>query len=74
MTQHLVPWKEVTNMTVKEIFRLIMINDNVSIIDHKNHYTYWSGQGKDIPLRYCDYEVKHIYSNGDFELVVAIIV
>lgn len=65
-------------MKVKEIFRLIMINDNVSIIDHKNHFGYWSGKGKDIPLRYCNYEVKHIYSelqsNGDVELVIAIIV
>lgn len=33
-------------MKVKEIFRLIMLNDNVSIIDHKNYYRYWSGQGK----------------------------
>lgn len=86
MTQHLVndlvvyfvTWKEVTNMKVKEIFRLIMLNDNVSIIDHKNYYRYWSGQGKDIPLRYCNYEVKHIYSelqsDGDVELVIAIIV
>lgn len=40
-------------MTVKEIFKPIMINDSVSIIDHKNYYRYWSGQGKDIPLRYC---------------------
>lgn len=65
-------------MTVKEIFKQIMINDNVEIIDQKNYYRYWSGQGKDIPLRYCDYEVKHIYSgtndNGDSEIVIAIIV
>lgn len=30
----------------------------------KNYYKYWSGQGKDIPIRYCDYEVKHIYSES----------
>ena len=60
-------------MTVKEIFKQIMINDNVEIIDQKNYYRYWSGQGKDIPLRYCDYEVKHIYTDNS-ELVIAIIV
>ena len=63
-------------MTVKEIFRLIMLNDNVSIINQKNYFKNWSGQGKELPLRYCDYEVKHIYSelrsNGDAELVIAI--
>lgn len=65
-------------MTVKEIFRPIMLNDNVAIIDQKNYFKYWSGQGKDIPMRYCDYEVKHIYSesrdNDDSWLVIAIIV
>lgn len=65
-------------MTVKEIFKPIMINDNVEIIDQKNYFRYWSGQGKDIPLRYCNYEVKHIYSaisdNGNSEIVIAIIV
>lgn len=60
-------------MTVKEIFKPIMINDNVEIIDQKNYYSYWCGKGKDIPLRYCDYEVKHIY-NSDSNLVIAIIV
>ena len=60
-------------MTVKEIFKPIMINDNVEIIDQKNCYRYWSGKGKDIPLRYCDYEVKHIYTSGS-ELEIAIIV
>lgn len=70
--------KEVSIMTVKEIFRLIMLNDNVAIIDQKNYYNNWSGQGKDIPIRYCDYEVKHIYSescdNDGSRLVIAIIV
>lgn len=65
-------------MAVKELFKYIMLNDNVEIIDQKNHFRYWSGQGKDIPLRYSDYEVKHIYSgiddNGNNELVIAIIV
>lgn len=65
-------------MTVKEIFRPIMLNDNVAIIDQTNQYKYWSGQGKDIPLRYGDYDVKHIYSesyyNDDSCLVIAIIV
>lgn len=51
-------------MTVKEIFKPIMLNDNVEIIDQKNYYRYWSGKGKDIPLRYCDYEVKHIYNSN----------
>lgn len=41
-------------MTVKEIFKAIMLNDNVEIIDQKNYYRYWSGKGK----RYCDYEVR----------------
>lgn len=65
-------------MTVKEIFKPIMMNDNVAIIDQKNYFKYWCGKGKDIPLRYCDYEVKHIYAesadNGDSWLVIAIIV
>ena len=37
-------------MTVKEIFRPIMLNDNVAIIDQKNYYKYWSGQGKDMVI------------------------
>ena len=65
-------------MTVKEIFEPIMMNDNVAIIDQKNHFKYWSGKGKDIPIRYCDYEVKHIYVEsadyGDSWLMIAIIV
>ena len=65
-------------MTVKEIFRPIMLNDNVAIIDQTKYYKYWSGQGKDIPLRYGDYEVKHIYSEPSYNdgscLVIAIIV
>lgn len=65
-------------MTVKEIFKPIMMNDNVAIIDQKKYYKYWSGQGKDIPLRYGDYEVKHIYSESTYNdgslLVIAIIV
>lgn len=60
-------------MTVKEIFKPIMIKDKVEIIDQKNHYRYWCGKGKDIPLRFCDYEVKQIYNRGS-ELVIAIIV
>lgn len=64
-------------MTVKEIFKLIMLNDNVAIIDQTKCFKYWYGKGKDIPLRYCDYEVKHIYvesaDNGDSWLVIAII-
>ena len=65
-------------MTVKEIFRPIMLNDNVAIIDQKKYYKYWSGQGKDIPLIYGDYEVKHIYIESTYNdgslLVIAIIV
>lgn len=60
-------------MTVKEIYKPIMINDNVEIIDQKNYYSYWCGRGKDIPLRYSDNEVKYIYNSGS-ELVIAIIV
>lgn len=64
-------------MTVNEIFKLIMLNDNVTIIDHKRHFRYWSGRGKDIPLRYGNNEVKNIYSeplyNGDAsEFIIAI--
>lgn len=60
-------------MTVKEIFKPIMPNNNVEIIDQKTCYRYWSGNGKDIPLRFSAYEVKHIYNSGS-ELVIAIIV
>lgn len=56
--------KEVSNMTVKEIFKLIDLNDNVSIIDKKDILNTWSGDGKDIPLRYCDCEVKAIHSES----------
>ena len=49
-------------MTVKEIFKLIDINDNVSIIDKKDIFNSWSGDVKNIPLRYCDCEVKGIHS------------
>ena len=64
-------------MTVKDIFKLIMLNDNVTIIDNKRHFKYWSGRGKDIPLRYSNNEVKHIYSeplyNDDAsEFIIAI--
>ena len=58
-------------MTVNEIYKPIMLNGNVEIIDQKNYYRYWSGKGKDIPIRYSDYEVKHIYNRGS-ELVIAI--
>lgn len=82
MTQHLVNcclfchMKEVSNMTVKEIFKLIHLNANVSIIDKKDFFNHWSGDGKNIPLRYCDCEVKGIYSetldNGDSGLIIKI--
>lgn len=49
-------------MTVKEIFKLIHSNDSVSIIDRKDTFNSWSGYGKNIPLRYCDCEVKYISS------------
>lgn len=65
-------------MTVKEIFKPIMLNDNVSIIDQKIIIIIGRVKEKNIPLRYCDYEVKHIYSepldNGDSKIVIAIIV
>lgn len=47
-------------MTVKEIFKLIDLNYNVSIIDKKDIFNSWSGDVKNIPLRYCDCEVKGI--------------
>jgi hypothetical protein len=56
--------KEDNNMTVKEIFKLIHLNDNVSIIDKKDIFHCWSGDGKSIPLLYCDCEVKEIYSKS----------
>ena len=49
-------------MTVKDIFKLIHSNDNVSINDRKDTFNCWSGDGKDIPLRYCDCEVRSICS------------
>ena len=85
MTQHLVNgrrvglfchMKEAINMTVKEIFKLIHLNDNVSIIDNKDILNSWSGDGKNIPLIYCDCEVKGIYSepldSGDSGLIITI--
>lgn len=64
-------------MTVKEIFKVIHLNDNVSIIDRKDTFNSWSGEGKNIPLRYCDCEVKDIYSEpldyDDSGLVITII-
>ena len=63
-------------MTVKEIFKLIHLNANVSIIDKKDIFNSWRGDGKDIPLRYCGCEVKGIYSEtldkGDSGLIIAI--
>lgn len=63
-------------MTVKEIFKVIDLNDNVSIIDKKDPLNSWSGDGKNTPLRYGDCEVKGIYSesldNGDSGLIITI--
>lgn len=56
--------KEVIKMTVKEIFKLIDLNENVSIIDKKDVFNSWIGDGKDMPLRYCDCEVKAIHSES----------
>lgn len=68
--------KEVSNMTVKEIFKLMHLNDNVSIVDKKDMLNCWSGNVKNIPLRYCDCEVKSIYSEsldyGDSGLIITI--
>lgn len=64
--------KEVRNITLKEIFRSIMLNDNVAIIDQANYFKYWCGRGTDIPLIYGNYEVKQIYSNDGNCLVIAI--
>lgn len=61
--------KEVRNITLKEIFRPIMLNDNVAIIDQANYFKNWCGRGTDIPLIY---EVKQIYINDDNCLVIAI--
>lgn len=49
-------------MTVKEVFKLIDLNENVSINDKKDILNSWSGDGRNIPLRYCDCEVKGIRS------------
>lgn len=49
-------------MTVKEIFKLIHLNGNVSIIDKKDVLNSWTGDGKNIPLRYGECEVRGIYS------------
>lgn len=57
-------------MTVKEIFKLIRSNENVSIIDKKDTFNSWSGDGKDIPLRYCDCEVKDIYSDSGLIITI----
>lgn len=63
-------------MTVKEIFKVIQLNEKVSIIDKKDDFNSWSGEGKDIPLRYCECEVKGINSepldNGDSGLIIKI--
>lgn len=63
-------------MTVKEIFKLINLNDNVSIIDKIDILNSWSGEGKNIPLRYCDCEVKGIYSEpldcGDSGVIITV--
>lgn len=68
--------KEVSNMTVKELFKLIDTNDNVSIIDKKDIFNSWSGDSKNIPIRYCDWEVKGIHSEtldyGDSGIVITI--
>lgn len=63
-------------MTVKEIFKVIDLNDNVSIIDKKDLLNSWSGDGKNTPLRYGECEVKGICSepldNGDSGLIITI--
>lgn len=63
-------------MTVKEIFKLIYPNNIVSIIDKKDFFNSWSGDGNNIPLRYSECKVKHIYSelldNGDSGLIITI--
>ena len=50
-------------MTVKEIFKLIHLNDNVSIIDKKDVLNNRSGDGKNIPLRYFDCIINNMYSS-----------
>lgn len=49
-------------MTVKEIFKLIHLNDNVSIIDKKDILNSWSGDEKNIPLRYSECIINNMYS------------
>lgn len=51
-------------MTVKDIFKLIDTNDNVTIINKKDIFNTWSGDAKNIPIRYCDCEVKGIHSES----------
>lgn len=68
--------KEVSNMTVKEIFKLIYLNDDVTVIDKKDSFNSWSGDGKNIPLRYGECEVKCIssepYDDDDSGLIITI--
>ena len=41
-------------MTVKEIFKPIMLNDNVEIIDQKNYYRCWSDKGGgEVNMKLC---------------------
>lgn len=51
-------------MTVKEIFKLVHLTNNVSINDSKDFLNSWSGEAKDIPLRYGDCEVKGIHTES----------
>lgn len=63
-------------MTVKEIFKLIDSSYNVSINDKKDIFNSWSGDIKNIPLRYGDYEVKGIniesleYGDSGFKITI----
>ena len=83
ITQHLVngwwfilSYEGGNNMTVKKISKLINLNESVSIIDKKDILNNWRGDGKNIPLSYCDNEVTSIYSesleSGDSGIVLVI--
>ena len=68
--------KEDNNMTVKDIFKFIHLNEKVSIIDKKDCINSWSGSGQNIPLRFCECEVIGIntepLANCDSRLVITI--
>lgn len=43
--------KEVSNMTIKELYKFIDYNDNVSIVDKVDVLNSWSGEGKKYTIK-----------------------